>query len=348
MTATFAVLQGGLGNTLQDAGRAGFRSQGVPVSGWLDRWLAQCANALVGNTSNAAVIELRAMGPTLKLTQGLTRLALCGQVEGKLTRASGLSAPVAPWCGITLHAGDTLQVGVVADGCAYLACATGWDGETAMGSRATYTRVGLGGMQGRALQTGDTLHSIGQPAQPASAQRAPAFAHPATGEPVRVMLGPQADHFTAAALSTFAKTDWLTTAAQDRMGVRLRGPVLSHAWPGAADIVSDGIAPGAIQVPADGQPIVLLADCQTMGGYPKIATVISADLPRMAHLPAGTPCRFAVVDAAQAQSALHAVHEAWLAWQASVKPYAEAGWIDSDALSHNNLVSGVVNALAPE
>jgi 5-oxoprolinase (ATP-hydrolysing) subunit C len=347
MSAIFDVTQGGLGNTVQDRGRVGYRHQGVPVSGCLDTWLASCANALAGNASDTAVLELRALGPTLKLTQGTARLALCGQVSAKLTRASGLTQPVATWCGVTLHAGDTLHIGHVADGCAYLACATGWDGSAIMGSRATYARVGLGGIHGRALQTGDRLCSQARADASAPALRATQpFTHPAG--PVRVMLGPQADHFTPEALQTLVSATWQATSAQDRMGVRLSGPRLNHVHRQAADIVSDGIAAGAIQVPADGQPIVLLADCQTMGGYPKIATVIAADLPRMAHLPAGCNCQFAAVDARGAHAALLSMGQAWQAWRAGLKPYAEAGWVDADALYQHNLIDGMINAIYPE
>lgn len=346
MNAIFDVVQGGLGNSIQDAGRPGFRQQGVPCSGWLDARLAQCANALLDNPLHAAVLELRAMGPKLLLAQGVARVALCGEAQAKLVRASGPTQDLHPWCAVSMQAGDALQVGVISDGCAYLACSGGWDASVHMGSRATYARVGLGGLQGRTLQDGDQLHTLAHADHGPASMRAAAWTY-AEG-PIRVMLGPQADHFNADAIAALTASEWQTTAAQDRMGVRLSGPRLAHRDAAAADIVSDGIAPGAIQVPADGQPIVLLADCQTMGGYPKIATVISADLPRLAHMPAGAVCRFSVVDGVQAQAALRERVADWQTWLASRRAYAEPGWIDESALAQCNLISGVINAQQPE
>lgn len=346
MSAVFAVQQAGLGNSIQDSGRAGFRHQGVPSGGWLDAPLAACANALVANRLEAAVLELRALGPQLVLREGHSQIALAGHVNAKLVRASGLRQELPAWCSISLQAGDEVHIGAVTDGCAYLAVAGGWDGALHMGSRATYARVGLGGIGGRALQHGDVLRALPQSAKTSLALSAAPWL--LQEGPIRVMLGPQADHFAPEAIAALSASDWQTTAAQDRMGVRLSGPHLAHRSAEAADIVSDGIAPGAIQVPGDGQPIVLLADCQTMGGYPKIATVISADLPRMAHLPAGARCRFAIVNAEQARAALRDQVAAWAHWQKGIRPYAEPGWLDEQALRDSNLITGVIDAQNPE
>jgi 5-oxoprolinase (ATP-hydrolysing) subunit C len=163
-----------------------------------------------------------------------------------------------------------------------------------------------------------------------------------TQGPVRVVPGPQDDHFPPSTLASFYTQEWQATPAQDRMGLRLQGEALTHLSPAAADIVSDGVTPGAIQVPANGQPIVLLADGQTVGGYPKIATVITADLPRLAHLRPGTRVRFSAVTAEQAQRALQEQRNRWQQWQAGIEVFLPAGTVDEAALYRSNLISGML------
>lgn len=341
----FEVLAGGFGNTVQDAGRTAFRHQGVPVSGWLDAPLAACANALAGNQASAAVLEIRTLGPSLRWHGPALRLALAGQISAVLQRAGDTARKLAAWSSFRLYPGDRLDVGAAGDGCAYLACAGGFDVPLVMGSRATYTRAGLGGLAGRALASGDWLNT-GVAAEASVLQAATPWAL-ASG-PIRVVLGPQSDHFAPQALAQLVDVAWQASAAQDRMGLRLSGPPLAHRDRSAADIVSDATTPGVIQVPADGQPIVLLADCQTMGGYPKIATVICADLPRLAHMPAGTPCRFAWVSAEAAAQARMDARQQWQRWCADLRPYSEPGWIDSAALNTANLIDGMINAQSKE
>jgi allophanate hydrolase len=157
------------------------------------------------------------------------------------------------------------------------------------------------------------------------------------------MAGPQRDHFTDAAWATLLDATWTATAEQDRMGLRLAGPALAHVSPQAADIVSDGVVPGVLQVPASGQPIVLLADAQTVGGYPKIATVISADLPRIAQARPGQTLRFTAVDAAGARAALADLRARWQAWAATLVAGLPPGEVDEAALWSANLVDGVVD-----
>jgi allophanate hydrolase len=132
--------------------------------------------------------------------------------------------------------------------------------------------------------------------------------------PIRVMLGPQEGHFKPGSVQQFLEAEYAVTPQMDRMGVRVEGAALVHATPEAADIVSDGVTPGTIQVPGNGQPIILLADCQTVGGYPKIATVISADLPRLAHVKPGQDIRFCAVDAATARQARLDREAQWRRW----------------------------------
>lgn len=343
MPGLIEIAAAGMGNTVQDGGRYGHRHEGIPVSGCLDRPLADAANALVGNSLGDACIELRGLGPSLVVREGPVRVALAGPIAGKLVKASGVLSPLAPWVSATLEAGDRLQLGAVSGGCAYLAVSGGVQVPPQLGSRSTYLRAGIGGLKGRMLEAGDRLPCASLPAPGAQEMRARApFEHGAG--PIRVMLGPQQDHFTEAALACFLSTPWQVTPEQDRMGMRLQGPALAHLSPAAADIVSDGVTPGAIQVPANGQPIVLLADCQTVGGYPKLATVISADLPRLAQARPGTALRFQAVDAGAARQALQALRARWQAWAAGLEAFLPPGFVDEQALYASSLISGMVLA----
>jgi len=311
------VVEGGIGNSIQDAGRLGYRHMGITVSGALDTYLARCANALVGNASDCACIEIRAAGPRLRVTAGPVRVALAGALGGLITRADGTTAEFAAWQSVTLAAQDELEFDFLPGGTAYLALSGGVDSPLQLGSRATYQRALIGGLDGRPLSSGDQVPCAltGPDAQLQYSAAAWAYAD----EPVRVMLGPQEGHFEKDSVAQFLASAFRVTADIDRMGVRLEGTPLRHVSPAAADIVSDGVTPGTLQVPGNGQPIILLADCQTVGGYPKIATVISADLPRLGQLRPGQMVRFSAVSGAQARAARLAREAQWAAWTTGVR-----------------------------
>ncbi|MFC3685327.1 5-oxoprolinase subunit C family protein [Hydrogenophaga luteola] len=341
MSGQLEVLQPGIGSTVQDRGRPGHRHHGLPLSGWLDAPLAQAANALLGNHLNAAVLELRGVGTVLRVKSGPVRVAMAGRIGAQRVRENGARTPLPAWQTATLHEGETLQLGSADSGCAYLAVAGGIELPPAFGSRASYWRAGLSGVLGRAFQPGDVLPCGESSSNDPREWRCRSPWESDTG-PIRVMAGPQDDHFTPNALASFFAQDWQATPAQDRMGLRLQGGPLAHTSAEAADIVSDGVTPGVIQVPASGQPIVLLADGQTVGGYPKIATVITADLPRLAHLRPGTRVRFAPVTAEQAHDALIAQRTRWQQWLAGREAFLPPGHIDEAALYGSNLVSGML------
>ena len=341
MSGQLEVLQPGIGSTVQDSGRPGHRHHGLPLSGWLDGPLAQAANALLGNDANAAVLELRGVGTVLRVKGGPLRVALAGRIGAQRLREDGTRTPLPAWQTATLHEGETLQLGTAESGCAYLAVEGGLALPPAFGSRSSYWRAGLSGVLGRAFQPGDQLPCGGADASDPREWRCRSPWELATG-PIRVMPGPQDDHFPADELASFFAQDWEATPAQDRMGLRLQGAALAHTTPEAADIVSDGVTPGVIQVPANGQPIVLLADGQTVGGYPKIATVITADLPRLAHLRPGTRVRFTAVTPEQAREALLAQRSNWQQWLAGREAFLPPGSIDEAALYGSNLVSGML------
>lgn len=312
MNGLIEVLNPGIANSLQDAGRIGYRHMGIAVSGGLDPWLARCANALLGNAPECACIEIRAAGPALGVVQGPVRFALAGDVSATRVLADGDEEEVTAWQSVTLYEGEELQIGFLPGGTAYVAVSGGFATPLQLGSRSTYQRAEIGSPIGFGLQIpcatvvdDGTVH----------------WAEPWIGNdgPVRVMLGPQDDHFVPEAIADFLASDYQVTAQSDRMGVRLEGKALVHRTPAAADIVSDGVTPGVIQVPGNGQPIILLADCQTVGGYPKIATVISADLPRLAQAKPGQPLRFTTVDAAGARQAREAEEARWQQWAAGIQ-----------------------------
>lgn len=342
VSAQLEVLDGGFGNLLQDGGRPGARSVGVPLSGAADRVLLACANLLLGNAPDAAAVEVALAGPRLRVAGAPVDVALSGALAARVLRAGGDAIELAPWHSLRLRPGDTIAVGA-ARGPGYLAVSGGFDVPPQLGSRSTYARAGIGGVQGRALAAGDRIDCAAVADDDAPARRAGRpFAHPAG--PLRVILGPQDDAFTDAALASLLGEAFEVGAERDRMGLRLAGPRLAHRPGRGADIVSEGVAPGAVQVPGNGQPIILGPDCQTVGGYTKIATVISADLPRLAHLMPGQAVRFAAVTPAAAREALAQQRRALAAWQAEIVATSPPGEVDEAALYACNLLSGMVDA----
>ena len=341
MSASLEIVSAGLGVSVQDAGRPGHRSIGVPLSGALDPLLLAAANHLAGSPAGAAGLEVLLAGPTLRAAGGPVCVALAGELAGRIVGAAGDVRRLAAWSAAVLQPGDSLQLGRP-QGVAYLAVAGGFLTPPMLGSRATYARAGLGGVGGRALAAGVRLPCAPFAGDPQHALQAAPLLHPDGA--IRVIPGPQADHFTPAALASFYSEPWTLTPARDRMGLRLAGPRLVHV-PGGADIVSDGVTPGAIQVPADGQPIVLLADCQTVGGYPKIACVIRADLPRLAHLPhlpPGATLRFEAVDATRAADARAAQARLLAGWRTTLRPAARHGDIPTETLLAANLAGAAL------
>ncbi len=343
MSGKIYVETPGLLTSIQDFGRFGYRQIGVPVSGALDRVLLAAANYLAQGEDANAGLEIIVAGPTLRVAAGPVRLALAGDIEARVER-EGATADIAPWSGVALRAGDILRLGAVRTGVAYVGFSGGLQIEKTLGSASTYARARLGGVGGRPLAGGDVLQCrLVDQTECETELRAPPFVH-APG-PIRVMLGPQDDHFSANALETLLNAEFRANPNIDRMGLRLEGPALSHNDKGA-DIASDGVTPGAIQVPGDGMPIVLMADCQTCGGYSKIATAIGADLPRLGHIRPGDVLRFRAVDADQAEHARAQARETLARWRASVFRRKAAGSLDLARLYSENLIGGAISGEA--
>ncbi len=337
MSGALAILGGGALLTLQDAGRLGYQRFGVSQSGAMDRTALAIANRLVGNPPDSAVIEIALAGGALRIEADSARLALAG-ADMPLS-ADGRT--VALYCSHTLPRGATLAVGACRAGLrAYLAVEGGFAVAPELGSLATDKRNGIGGMGGgRALDAGTMLPLKRDAASPRGEILLPRPQWPAYDRDIRVVLGPQDDYFTAEGIATFLGSDYTLTPAADRMGGQFAGPQITHAK--GYNIVSDGIVTGSIQVPGSGQPIVMMADRQTTGGYPKIATVIGADQPKLAQLRPGDAVRFRAVSVAAAQEA----RRQWLEWLAALPekfvPAREIA-LDSEALLAANLISGAI------
>ena len=294
-TPGLRLVEAGLGTSLQDLGRRHFQRFGISESGALDAPALRLANALLGNEPGTAALEITLSGPVIDIEAERVRLALVGAdfpvtLNGQALR-TGRS--------FEAQRGDRLVIGLARQGArAYLAVAGGFAAAPTLGSLSTHSRSRLGGLDGGYLKAGDRLALT-----PCAAGEGPQLALPALPAPeaakLRVVLGPQDDFFTDEGIETFLSARYQVSPRADRMGYQFEGPAIAHAK--GFNIVSDGIVNGSIQVPGNGQPIVLLADRQTTGGYPKIATVIEADLPILAQLRPGESIGFTAVTADEAE-----------------------------------------------
>jgi biotin-dependent carboxylase-like uncharacterized protein len=341
VSAALKVVRAGLFDTVQDLGRLGFIALGMPTAGAMDRVALTLANALVGNPAGTAGLEIGVMGPNLVVEADSVRLALVGPLSPTLI--DGPDAPSKPLESdrtYLLKRGQVLRVGMVeGSSTAYLAIAGGLALAPFMGSLATYARAGIGGFKGRKLAAGDALPLKLDQAPSGDERRLGAPFDYGSG-PIRVVWGPQDDYFSARGRKTFVESEYRVSKEADRMGIRFEGPTIEHSK--GADIISDGIGPGAIQVPGAGLPIVLLGDRQTVGGYSKIATVASVDLPRLGRLLPGQTVRFMAVTVEEAET-LRRDQEVRLARAIADLPVARPpGGIDLARLYEENLIDGIV------
>lgn len=335
------VIGAGFAPTIQDLGRPHVQHLGVPPSGALDPVALEIANALVGNEPGAAALELRVMGPTLEVEADSVRVALVGTVAAIEVQGER-GGPVDANRSVRFARGTKFRIGGLSDtGVAYLAVEGGIEVPEVYGSRATYTRAKIGGIEGRAVRDGDALPLLIDTVGERSELKCADLDWARVGGPIRVVLGPQDDFFSPDSIAAFFAETYAASREADRMGIRLEGPALDHVK--GHDIVSDGIVTGAIQVPGNGRPILLLADHQTTGGYPKLGTVISADVPRLGRLRPGDEIRFEQVTVEQAE-AVRA--ELTASTKRVIERFERAGaWLDEAALYRENLVSGVVGMM---
>ncbi|HZR74662.1 biotin-dependent carboxyltransferase family protein [Bradyrhizobium sp.] len=283
----------GPASSVQDGGRFGAQRYGLTPSGAMDRLGLAAANSLAGNALLAPGVEIGPYGAAFTARDGAVRVGLSGAPRG-----AEVAGRVVAWdTSVTIAEGETLKLGMARGGSfSYLAIEGAIQGELTFGSLAVNARAGLGSPYPRPLQSGDELSVSAASVKVECRIDLPA----AETGPIRVVLGPQNDEFGDEAISLFLDSDWKISATSDRMGYRLEGPVIKHLH--GHNIVSDGTVNGSIQVPGNGQPIVLMSDRGTSGGYPKIATVITADFGRFAQIPAGTAFRFKAVSMEEAQA----------------------------------------------
>jgi len=295
---SFEVINPGLLTTVQDEGRFEHQQSGVCVAGVMDPFAHKVANILCGNANlNEAVLEASMMGPTLTFNDdayiAITGADLSPAIDG---------LPVKTWQSFIIKAGSTLSFGgMVAGARAYIGIYGGMDIPVVMGSKSTYAKAKIGGYEGRPLQKGDSIsysktYLGGKAPMQLPPNCIPAYEKENT---LRVVLGPQDDAFTAEGIGTFLSSCYTVSNEADRMGYRLEGGKIQHKDSG--DIISDGMIMGAVQIPGQGQPIILMADRQTTGGYTKIAAVIYADLYKVAQAKPGDLMRFSRVSIEEAQ-----------------------------------------------
>jgi biotin-dependent carboxylase-like uncharacterized protein len=337
------VVAPGLHSTVQDLGRFGYQAYGVPVAGALDPVGLRLANAVAGNGEAGGevmgALEFLYSGPTLEVAAAAVRLAASA---AEIEILSDPPRRIPPWQSVRLARGERFRPGALQGSvCGYLAVEGGFAIAPVLGSQSTYVRSRIGGLEGRPLRAGDRLalelDSAGDRGEVCLADP-PDLAPPAR---LRVVLGPQDDSFTPAALDAFLSRPFTVAPEADRMGLRLSGPRLGHAR--GFNIVSDGIVTGAIQVPGSGQPIVLLADHQTTGGYPKIATVISADLAAAGRLKPGDEIGFSALSLAEAQEARRNLEAELGRLMRGLVPAQTPAVLNQAALYGGNLISGVVD-----
>ena len=332
--ARLLVRDCGAGTSIQDAGRFGYQRYGVGPAGAMDKIALAVANRLVGNAPGTGAIEFALFGGSFVVEGGEVRVALAGaladlKVDGE---------PVPALTSVTARPGQVVQVGPAKAGVfMVLAVAGGFVLKPDLGSQSFHLRAGLGGVDRQPVKPGQKLAVAGKPAGPElTVSRAPSVA----AGVYRIVLGPQDDYFTEAGIRTLTEQAYAVSAKADRMGYRLTGPKIEHGR--GYNIVSDGIVTGSIQVPGSGEPIVLLADRQTTGGYPKIATIISADLPRFVQQRPGSEVRFAVVSRAEAIAAAREQAAMLAAVAEGLRP--AGGGLDAERLLSLNLIDGWVDA----
>jgi antagonist of KipI len=304
---TIEVIEGGIFTTVQDLGRYGYQRYGVPVSGALDRFAIRVANLLVGNREEDAGLETTFMGLQLHFLCDST-IALAGGDLGPMVNGE----PIPTWESVAISKDSILSFKGLQDGIrAYLCVKGGIDVPTVLSSRSTFTRSRLGGFEGRPLAPGDMIPLVGTVSDAARVAVRKLAPHniPSYGKhhTLRVIMGPQDDAFTEVGIDTFLSSSFTFTPMFDRMGCRLDGPVIEHKR--GADIVSDGTPCGSVQVTGNGMPIVLLADCGTTGGYTKIATIISVDLPKIGQAQPGDTITFRAASLEEAHRALREQEE---------------------------------------
>ncbi|MBI3702048.1 MAG: biotin-dependent carboxyltransferase [Afipia sp.] len=330
-----AIVTAGPATSIQDGGRYGTQRYGLPPSGAMDRISLAVANCLVDNSIDNAAVEVGPLGAVFVARDGAARIALSGAVRN--AEIAGNPLPLNQTA--VLAEGETLKLGPARSGSfSYLAIAGGIHGEPIFGSLSVNARAGIGSPYPRPLREGDVIDTGTASLIPHEWQL---DVPDAAKGPIRVVMGPQADEF-GNSCDVFLNAEWVVSATSDRMGYRLEGPKIPHGK--GHNIVSDGTVNGSIQVPGSGQPIVLMLDRGTTGGYPKIATVISADLGRFAQMQAGSKFRFKAIAVDEAQSEARKL-AAFLGSLKSCMRATGSSNLNIDELGIANVAGVAVNAM---
>jgi len=309
------ILRSGIA-LIQDRGRLGYQAFGMGTAGACDQYAYRMGNLLVGNEHGEASLECILMGPTIEFEEDTVVAITGGNFSATLN-----GVEMGNWCSYRVNSGDTLELGGVMSGrMEYIAVAGGIDVPLVMGSRSTYVRAKIGGLDGRNLKNGDRL-SIGSGNLLTAGRQLDDRYIPTyeTDTTVRVVLGPQDDAFTEKGINTFLNSPYQVTNSCDRMGYRLQGDAIEHIK--GADIISDGIPLGAVQVVGDNQPIIMLADRQTTGGYTKIATLVTADIPKVAQSSLDSIIRFKSI----------CVSEAYMSYRQYEEQFKNLRWPEEQA-----------------
>jgi len=345
VTPALRIKSPGLSTTVQDLGRPGFQRLGVSPSGALDPVSLRAANVLVGNPGNFAALEAVYLGPTFTVEADDARLAFVGAdaaIELFDDDDTDHGEPVAPLQSLRVRRGQVIRVGSLRNGATlYVAVEGGFAIAPVLGSVSTDSRGRIGGWHGRPLVEGDVLPLRQASASVREEHRIEDLDLTAPRR-FRAVLGPQNDHFTDDEIAQFFAGEYVVSAGSDRMGMRLQGRPIRHRH--GFNIVSDAIASGSIQVPGSGQPIVLLADHQTTGGYPKIATVISADLPAMGRVPIGSKISFVPITVEAAATARRELLAVLERIEDKILPVTPSPAAVASRLWACNLISGVCDA----
>ena len=307
MSHNISIISAGPHSSIQDSGRVGYQALGVPEGGAMDKDALLVGNMLVGNPASAAGFEICLGGFSFSVSGDIT-IALTGTVTDRLTvtRPDGEQTELGAGKSQLVRAGDIISTGFFRDtNCAFIAIGGRFDIPAPFGSQSCSANAQMGGLRGALLSDGDQIPLILPDNDSPSRQIDPQIF--ARKYQFQIVLGPQQSWFTDDAIKMFVNSEWRLTSKMSRMGIRLAGPVIAHRH--NADILSDGIVRGAIQIPGDGQPIIMMNDHQTTGGYTKIASIISADLPAFARLSSASKIRFLPTTQAQAEATARA-HQA--------------------------------------
>ncbi|MEX0722363.1 MAG: biotin-dependent carboxyltransferase family protein [Gracilimonas sp.] len=306
MKGSLEVMGGGLQTTVQDLGRVGFRKYGVPVSGVMDEHSCRLANWLVGNAKEAPVLELTLQGGSFKFQSNATIGITGAEAEMNVN-----GSPVQPNKTIEIKPGEVLNIGRIKNGCRiYLSISGEWEIEKIMGSYSTCLSANFGGFEGHALTKGDVL-SWTSPKKLIEVKTVPQkmIPHYASRQTIRIIKGPEWDWLSEAQQTEFLAADFIPTSQSNRMGIRLQSSFVPDIIKG--EMISSPVVPGIIQLPSDGAPIILIKDGQSVGGYPRIAKVIDADLWRIGQLWHRNEINFSLISIEEAKELYKYYLELW-------------------------------------